>query len=255
MFEYQTENYAGRILNRDTWGAHINSSNYTTFLPKYPDWLNPLQKHEWWNRGLVVWDATIQMVTRLYANYALKILKTMKDTDTWKTDGFVIGSPAYRMSIPETRDKLPENKRYEKDGWVLTNQIKLSPKQVEGFFKFLVSEEETLSLVAANENNDVREAYAMVAEILLERRKKIRKQQTSETREESSQKKIVPISIPKGNYLTIQQIAEICNISVREITSWIQSGDIEAIDLPGIGKIVEMGKFTQFLNQRKPSGS
>ena len=86
MFEDHTMNYPGRVLNRDTWGAHINSSNYTAFVLTYPDWLNPLQKHEWRNRGLVVWDATSQVVTHLYANYTLKTLETMKETDTWKTE-------------------------------------------------------------------------------------------------------------------------------------------------------------------------
>jgi hypothetical protein len=38
--------------------------------------LNPHQKHEWRDRGLVIWDATTQVVTHLYANYALKILET-----------------------------------------------------------------------------------------------------------------------------------------------------------------------------------
>ena len=51
----------------------------------------------------------------------------MKDAENWKTDGFVIGSPAYRMSISNTTDECLENKGDEKNGWVLTNQIKLSP--------------------------------------------------------------------------------------------------------------------------------
>jgi predicted site-specific integrase-resolvase len=48
-------------------------------------------------------------------------------------------------------------------------------------------------------------------------------------------------------------MAKICNVPVKQIKKWIRSGDIEAIDLPGAGQIVEMEKFTQFLEkQRKP---
>jgi len=68
-------------------------------------------------------------------------------------------------------------------------------------------------------------------------------------------KKVAPVSLPEGEYFTIPQMAEICSASGKQIKEWIQKGDIEAIDLPGMGQIVEMEKFTQFLNQHKPSGS
>ena len=168
MFEYCTTDHPCKVLNRISWGAHINPTKYAKFFPEYPDWLNPLQKQEWRERGLVVWDATTQVVTHLYANYALRILETMKDTDTWKTDGYVIGSPIYRMSISDTTDESLENKGNEKDGWVLANKIKLSPKRSYEFFRFLVSEEKTLTLIAADENEDVCEAYAMVVDLLIE---------------------------------------------------------------------------------------
>jgi len=202
-----------------------------------------------------LWDATTQVVAHLYANYALRILETLKDTNTWKTDGYVIGTPAYRMSISDTTDESLENKGYEKDGWVLTNKILLSPKQAMELFEFLTAEEDLLILIASDEDRDVREAYVMVVDILLERRRKKREPQNFETREDSPRKKIIPISIPKGEYLTISQITELCNVSEKQVEGWIRSRKFEAIDLSGIGKIVEMGKFTQFLNQHKPSDS
>ena len=158
MFEYPTMEHAYKVLDRITWGVHINLTNYQKIQPKCPDWLNSLQKQVWRNRGLVEWDATTNVVAHLYANYALKILKTMKETDIWKSNDFVIGSPAYRMSILDTTDGCLENKEIEVDGWVLTNQIELSPRRAEEFFKFLVSEEKILTLIAANEDKNVREA-------------------------------------------------------------------------------------------------
>jgi len=255
MFEYSTMNHPCKILNRDLWGAYINPTKLAESSPEYPDWLNPLQKQEWRDRGLVLWDATTQVVTHLYANYALRILETMKDTDTWKTDGYVIGSPAYRMSISDTPDENLENKWHEKDGWVLTNQIELSHKQTMELFEFLTVEEDLLILIASDEDRDVREAYAMIVDILLECEQGKRKPQNYEKREELPQKKIIPISIPKGKYLTISQITEMSNVSEKQIEDLIRSKKFETIDLPGIGKIVEKGKFTQFLNQHKPSGS
>ena len=192
MFEYSTMNHPCKVLNRDLWGAHINPTKYEKFFPEYPDWLNPLQGQEWRNRGLVLWDATTQVVTHLYANYALRILETMKDTDTWKTDGYVIGSPAYRMSISDTTDECLENKGHEKDGWVLINQIKLSPKQAEELFDFLTAEEETLILIASDEDRDVHEACTMVVEFLFERGRKIL--QECEMEAGNAQRRVDPIS-------------------------------------------------------------
>ena len=254
MFEYSTMYHPCKVLNRISWGAHINPTRYEKFSPEFPDWLNPLQKQEWRERGLVLWDATTKVVTHLYANYALRILETMKDTDTWKTDGYVIGSPMYQMSISDTTDERIENNEHEKDGWVLTNQIKLSPKHSYEFFCFLVSEEKALTLIAAHENKDVCEAYAIVFDILLELKRKKREPQEKADKKDPLIKKITPTSLPKGEYFTIPQIAEICSVSVKQITKWIQKGNIEAIDLPGMGQIVEMEKFTQFLNRCKPPG-
>ena len=159
------------------------------------------------------------------------------------------------MSVVNTTEKPLENKGHEKDGWVLTNQIKLSPKQSYEFFRFLVAEEKMLTLIAADENKDVCEAYAMVVDILLKHKRKKRELQKRGDKKDLPIKKITPISLPKGEYFTIPQMAEICNVSIQRIKKWIQKGDIEAIDLPGMGQIVEMEKFTQFLNQHKPLGS
>ena len=193
MFEYSTMNHPCKVLNRDLWGAHINPTKYEKFSPEFPDWLNPLQKQEWRDRGLVLWDATTQVVTHLYANYALKILATMKKTDIWKSNNFVIGSPAYRMSISDSIDESFENKEHEKDGWVLTNQIELSPKQVMGLFEFLTAEEAMLFLIASDEDRDIREACAMVVDLLIElgRKKKVT---GSELQESKVQRKGTPIS-------------------------------------------------------------
>ena len=172
MFEYSTMNHPCKVLNRGLWGAHINSTKFAEFFPEYPNWLNPLQKQDWRNRGLVIWDATTRVVTHLYANYAVRILETMKDTDTWKTDGYVIGSPAYRMLISDTPDKQSVPIKCHQDGWVLINKNSLSSERAEDFLNFLTTEEAMLSLIATDEDKDVREACAMIVEFLVERGRK-----------------------------------------------------------------------------------
>ena len=52
----------------------------------------------------------------------------MKATDTWKTDGYVIGSPAYRMSISDTLDRQSVPIEGHQDSWVLINKYDLSNK-------------------------------------------------------------------------------------------------------------------------------
>ena len=84
----------------------------------------------------------------------------------------LLGSPVYRMSFSDTTDERLEKKELEEDGWVLTNNISLSFKQVEELLKFLVSEEHALILTAADDDKDVREACAMVVELIVERRRK-----------------------------------------------------------------------------------
>jgi hypothetical protein len=50
-------------------------------------------------------------------------------------------------------------------------------------------------------------------------------------------------------------MAETIDVPEKQVQDWIWSGDIEVIDLPGAGQIVEMGKFTQFLGRHNLLGS
>jgi hypothetical protein len=48
-------------------------------------------------------------------------------------------------------------------------------------------------------------------------------------------------------------VVEICNSTEKRVEIWIQTGDLDAIDLPGLGKIVEAGKLNKFFSkQGKP---
>ena len=249
-------NFSRPVLYRNTWGLHINSARYLDTPPEYPDWLNPLQKQEWQDRGLVVWDSISRVVTHLYAGYAIRILENMRETDTWKTNSFIIGSPAYQIPLPNTRRKKQTEEtsiESSKGGLVITNKIELYPEQAKELLDFLTSEEDTLKKIATDEDREAREALRKVFGLIAQYGRKIREGKEKGKREVPPQKIIIPTAIPKGKYFTIRQLVEICNSTEKRVEIWIQTGDLDAIDLPGLGKIVEAGKLNKFFSkQGKP---
>ena len=243
-------NYSQSVLNQNTWGIHINSGRYLTPTPEYPDWLNPFQNPKWQDRGVVVWEATRRVMTHLYASYALKILALMRETDSWKTSGFIVGSPAYQIPIPNRSRKKKTNEtitELPQEGWVLTNKIELSSDRAAKFFEFLTTQEEALKQIAGDEQREAREALGRVYALLTGYSSKRREMREEGKGGEPSKKRIIPTTIPKGRYFTIPQAAEICNVTVRQIKKWIEMRDLEVVDLPGLGKIIEAGKLNKFL--------
>ncbi len=240
-------------LNENTWGIHINSARFLDHSPQYPDWLNPYQQKEWQDRGIVVWDATRRVMAHLYASCALKILGLMRETDSWKTSGFIVGSPAYQIPIPNRSRKKQTNEtvtEMPQEGWVLTNKIELSSDRAAKFFEFLTTQEEALKQIAGDEQRDAREALGRVYALLIGYGSKKRGMMEDEKREEPPKKRIIPTTIPQGEYFTIPQAAEICNVTGRQIKKWIGTRDLEAVDLPGLGKIIEAGKLNKFANKK-----
>ena len=203
---------------------------------------------------IVVWDATHRVMTHLYASYALKILALMRETDSWKTSCFIVGSPAYQIPISNTTRKKKTNEtgtEMPQEGWVLTNKIELSSDRAAKFFEFLSAEEETLMQIASDEQRDAREVLGRVYALLAGYGSKRRAMMEDGKGEEPLKKRILPTTIPKGKYFTIPQAAEICNVTVRQIKKWIETRDLEVVELPGLGKIIEAGKFNKFLSKKQ----
>ena len=192
-------------------------------------------------------------MTHVYASYALKILETLKRTDIWKTSSFVVGSPAYQIPIPNTRRKKKiEETSIEsaKEGWILTNKIELSSERAAELLEFLAVEEDTLKQIAVDEDREVREALGKVYGLLAEYGRKIRQAKEDGKHEEPPKKRVIPTALPKGKYFTILQVAEICNTTGRHIKKWIRIKELEALDLPGLGMIIEVEKLNKFLNEK-----
>ena len=80
--------------------------------------------------------------------------------------------------------------------------------------------------------------------------RRVREGKKSDKLIETTKPNIRPIFIPRGNYFTVHQAAQICHATSKQIKVWIRNGKLEAFDLPGLGLIIEAGKLNEFLCQR-----
>ncbi len=86
------------VLDQTIWGIHLNSEGYFASSPNHPSWLTQLQQQDWQRRGVVLWDADHRIVAHLFASYVLELLEHLHKDTAWKTEGLVIGSPAFQLS-------------------------------------------------------------------------------------------------------------------------------------------------------------
>jgi excisionase family DNA binding protein len=55
---------------------------------------------------------------------------------------------------------------------------------------------------------------------------------------------------PRSSYFTVYQAAQVCQVTSKQIRAWIRKGKLEAIDLPGLGILIEAGKLNEFLSSQ-----
>jgi hypothetical protein len=215
---------------------HLNFDGHFTSPPGFPTWFTPLQQQDLQRQGIVVWIADLRVVTHLYAGYALEILEQMRATDTWKSNSLVIGSPMYKLSSETV------------DGTVtLENQIELAPDQAKDFFDFLNTHKKLMEYIAIQDEAATEDALRTVFRQIAVYGRKVRERKGYSELTESTQPKVLPITIPHGNYVAVYQIAQICNAAPKQIRAWIRKGKLEGLDLPGLGIIIEAGKLNNFL--------
>lgn len=193
-------------------------------------------------------------MAHLYARYALKLLENLQKTDTWKSHRFIVGSPAYRIPIPNTRRKKDTKEtgdELQQEGWVLTNKIELAPNQAAELFAYLTTEGDVLKQIATDEDRQAREALGKVYSLIAGYGRKIREaKKDGWESEEPPKRKIIPTALPKGSYFTVPQAAEICNVTPRKIKTWIRKGELKAINLPDLGILIEVGKLNKLLLEK-----
>ena len=231
------------VLDQTTWGIHLNFEGHFASPPNHPSWLTQLQQQDWQQRGVVLWNADLHIVTHLYAGYAVELLEFLQDNSEWKIKGLVVGSPAFQLS--SNSENTPSTKVGGK--LVLKNRIELVPNQVQTFFEFLSTEEDLLKRISAYDKEDAKQALTKVFRLIAAYGRKVRERKGDIKLIENPQPKIIPISIPRGNYFTVYQAAQICNATSKQVRAWIRNGKLEAFNLPGLGIIIESGKLNEFL--------
>ena len=193
-----------------------------------------------------MWDANLRIVAHLYAGYALELLEHLQGNHVWKTNGLVIGSPAFLLSTSSAGNSSPKIG----GAWILENQIELSADQVQDLVKFLTTQESLLKRISSYDKEDAKETLSKVYQLIAAYGRKVREEKKSDKLIEPTKPNILPIFIPRGNYFTVHQAVQICHATSKQIRAWIQKGKLEALDLTGLGIIIEVEKLNEFLWQR-----
>jgi hypothetical protein len=227
------------VLDHIIWGAHLNFEGHLASSPSCPSWLTQLQRQDWQRRGIVVWDAGIRVVAHLYAGFALELLDEMQANDAWQFDGFLIGSPTSQLSSETV------------DGTVtLKNQFKLASDQAKDLFDFLSLHKKSLKYIANSENEEAEDALRTVFRLIASYGRKVREGNKVEKPVAITKPSILPTFIPHGSYFTVPQAAQMCNATSKQIRAWIRKRKIDALDLPGLGIIIEAEKLHQFIHRK-----
>ena len=178
------------VLVQNTWGVHLNFEGYFSSPPSCPSWLTQLQQHDWQQRGIVVWNADLRIVAHLYAGYALELLEHLQGNDTWKTNGLVIGSPAFQLSTSSTGKPSPKIG----GAWILESQMELSPDQVQDLVVFLSVQESLLKRISVNDKEDAKQALNKVYRLIADYGRKVRERKGTRELIEIREPKNLPIS-------------------------------------------------------------
>jgi hypothetical protein len=194
----------------------------------------------------VVWDADIRIVAHLFAGYAIELLEHLQGNDTWKTNGLVISSPVFQLSTSSTDNPSPKMGGAR----ILENRIELGADQVQGLVEFLTAQESLLQRISSYDEEGAKEAISKVYHLIAAYGRKVREGKKSDKLIETKKPNILPIFIPRGNYFTVHQAAQICHVTSKQIRAWIRKGELEAFDLPGLGLIIEADKLNEFLYKR-----
>lgn len=226
------------VINQTIWGIHLNFDEYLASPPSFPDWLSDLQQQEWQRKGIVVWNANLRIVTHLYASCALELLEQMLENDEWKSNGFIIGSPTYKLSFETVNGTV-----------TFENKIELTSGQAMDFYDFLSAHKKLLEHIVVRDEEAAKDALRTIFRMIAVYGRQVREGKKANKPIEITTTSIRPTFIPRGNYFTVYQAAQVCHATSKQIRAWIRKGKLEASDLPGLGVIIDAGKLNEFLYQ------
>jgi hypothetical protein len=233
------------VLDQTTWGIHLDFEGHYASPPNPPSWLTQLQQQDWQRRGVVLWDADLRSITHLYASYALELLEHLLNDTAWKIKGLVMGSPAFQLSA----NSVSTSSTKVGGDWALKNQIELGADQAQALFEFLSAQENLLKRISSYHKEDAKQALNKVYRLIADYGRKVRERKGDKELIENREPKVLRISIPRGNYFTVYQAAQVCRVTSKQIRAWIRKGKLEAFNLPGLGIIIEAVKLNVFLYQ------
>lgn len=226
------------VINQTIWGIHLNFDEYLASPPSFPDWLNTHQEQDWQRRGIVVWNANLRIVTHLYASYALELLEQMLENNEWKSNSFIIGSPTYKLSSETVNGTV-----------TFENKIELTSGQAMDFYDFLSAHKKLLEHIAVRDEEAAKDALRTIFRMIAVYGRQVREGKKANKPIEITTTSIRPTVIPRGNYFTVYQAAQVCHATSKQIRAWIRKGKLEALNLPGLGMIIEAGKLNEFLHK------
>jgi hypothetical protein len=170
----------------------------------------------------------------------------------------VVGEIVYQITMLVDKkskgkvSKQPTENKAEKDGWRLSNTIQLSPNQSKQFLSFLEQNEVKLKEIIAKENEErgriLGEAYSLILSWRRER-KTTEALITPDIKQDTKPPTPSGISIPEGKYYTIVQVAEMCGVTGRTVTTWVKKEKLHGVDLPGMGLIIEDKELARFMKE------
>lgn len=140
-------------------------------------------------------------------------------------------------------------------GLALKNQIELTPDQAQTLFEFLSAQEGSLKRISVYDKEDAKQALNKVFRLIAAYGKKVRERKGDRELIKNRESKVMPTSIPRGNYFTVYQTAQVCQVTSKQIRAWIRKGKLEALDLPGLGIIIEAGKLNVFFDRRNSASN
>jgi len=144
--------------SRPTWGARVNAG-WPRGAKDYPQWARPVDREKWQESGVIVWDHSTQMITRLSATRAVRILDFLRTEKAWQEEGITIGEPATELNL---------NDPHSKPKHVLTNQMTLDPSRVQQLLELLAKNEAQLKQMSEAEEKDRRRRLGQVYDLLLD---------------------------------------------------------------------------------------
>jgi hypothetical protein len=98
---------------------------------------------------------------------------------------------------------------------VLKNQIELGADQAQTLVEFLSAQENLLKHISSYDKEDAKQALNKVYRLIADYGRKVRERKGTTEQIENREPKVISTSIPRGNYFTVHQAAQVCHATSK----------------------------------------